>query len=137
MLPNQVADLEARIRVFARDHIPALADGQAVLAVSGGGDSTATASLLCEAGILDPARSIVAYFDHRLRGEAAAAADAAVTELCARYGFELVTGKWDAPRPGEAAAREARYAFLRGAAARAGISVIVTGHTWTTRQRRC
>lgn len=130
MLPDEVAGLEARVREFAQDGVPALEGERALLAVSGGGDSIATAALLCEAGIVDPAQSVVGHFDHGLRGKVAAAADRAVVEaMCARYGFELVYGSWEVPRWGEAAAREARYAFLREMAVRAGISVIVTGHT--------
>ncbi len=130
MLSDEGADLEARVRVFAREHVPTLEGRGALLAVSGGGDSVATAALLCEAGIVDARRSIVAHFDHRLRGEPEAAADRAAAEaICARYGLELASCAWEAPRPGEAAAREARYAFLRETAAHAGISVIVTGHT--------
>ena len=73
---------------------------------------------------------MAAHFDHGLRGEEAAAGDrAAVEALCARYGIELEVGAWDAPARGEAAAREARYAFLRDVAATRGIDVIATGHT--------
>lgn len=130
MLEVDAPELEARVASFAHDNVPALANGRALLAVSGGGDSIATAALLCESGIVEPRRSIVAHFDHRLRSQAAAAADlAAVEALCARYGLELVTGSWHAPRRSEAAAREGRYSFLRGAAARADLRVIVTGHT--------
>lgn len=123
-------DLLARVRASAAEHIPALASGRAVLAVSGGADSIATAALLVDAGIVRADASVVAHFDHRLRGDAAAAADRAVVEaLCARYGLALDTDVWDAPRPGEAAARDARYHFLLDAARRHGIDVIVTGHT--------
>jgi tRNA(Ile)-lysidine synthetase-like protein len=52
-----------------------------------------------------------------------------VEALCARYGVELMVGAWDAPRAGEAAAREARYGFLAEVAARRGMRVIATGHT--------
>ena len=123
-------DLLARVRTFAAAHTPALAARRAVIAVSGGGDSIATAALLCEAGILDPSVSIVAHFDHRLRDAAAAQRDrAAVDELCARYGLTLVAEAWSDPQAGEAAAREARYRFLARVAAEAGIGVVVTGHT--------
>src|SRR5439155_4643331 len=108
------ACLEDRVRQFVADFVPSLRDGRgAVLAASGGGDSTAMIALLCESGIVAPERCVVAHFDHRLRGEAAAADDRRVVEaLCARYGLQLVEGEWESPRPGEAAAREARYGFL-------------------------
>ena len=130
MLADEIAQMESRVRAFACDHVPALMGGKAVLAVSGGADSIATAALLCESGIVDPVRSTVAHFDHGLRSGAAADADRrAVEAMCARYRFELASGSWGAPRPGEAAAREARYAFLRDTAELTGIGVIVTGHT--------
>jgi tRNA(Ile)-lysidine synthase len=110
--------------------MPSLADGCVVLAMSGGADSTAMTAMLCESGVVDPRRCVAAHFDHRLRGHGAAAEDRlAVEASCARYGMEFVTGAWERPRAGEAAARDARYAFLRAVASRAGISVIVTGHT--------
>ncbi|HLB22765.1 MAG TPA: tRNA lysidine(34) synthetase TilS, partial [Dehalococcoidia bacterium] len=125
-----VRELESRVRAFAAERTPSLADGRALVALSGGGDSVATAALLVEAGVVDAGRCAVAYFDHRLRGDEAAALDrAAVEALCARYGLELVTGAWAAPRGGEAAAREARYAFLREAASQLELRAIVTGHT--------
>jgi len=123
-------ELGERVGDYAALHTPALGGGRAVLAVSGGGDSIATAALLCETGVIDPCRSVVAHFDHRLRGPAAAVADrAAVEALCARYGLPLEAGAWDGPRPGEAAARDARYRFLVEVARRNNIRVIVTGHT--------
>ena len=125
--PSELTD---RVRPYAAQQTPALAPGVAILAVSGGGDSIATVALLCEAGVVEPSRSVVAHFDHRLRGQAAAAADrAAVDAVCARYGLSLEIGVWDDPRPGEAAAREARYRFLVDVARLRGIGVVVTGHT--------
>lgn len=121
-------DLSRRIR----DALPAAwpADGRVVLAASGGADSTAMVALLCEAGLAEPARAVVAHFDHRLRGaEAAARERAAVEALCARYGLRLETGAWEDPRPGEAAARAARYAFLHAVAVGAAAPAVAAGHT--------
>lgn len=123
-------DLEARVRAYAAAHTPALAPRRAVIAVSAGADSVATAALLCESGILDPAVCVVAHFDHALRGTAAAARDLeAVVQLSACYGLPLVTEIWPDPVCGEAAARQARYRFLARAAADAEMDVVVTGHT--------
>ncbi len=124
------SELLSRVRACAASHTPALAGGRAVLAVSGGADSIATAALLCDAGVIDPCRSVAGHFDHRLRGEAAAVEDRiAVEALCARYGLPLEIGAWDEPRRGEAAARHARYRFLSDVARWHSIRVIVTGHT--------
>src|SRR6185295_3793213 len=110
----EIEELHARVRAYMAAHMPALGRGPLVLAASGGADSAAMVALLCEAGIIDPSRTAVAHFDHRLRSEADAASDAAsVRALCERYGLPLRIGAWEEPRRGEAAARDARYAFLR------------------------
>ncbi len=129
--PDGPHGLEARVRRYASERVPALIrDAGTLLAVSGGADSTAMAAILCEGGVIDPARATVAHLDHGLRGAAAAARDRAVVEaLCERYGLALVAGAWAQPRPGEAAAREARYRFLADAARAAGASCVATGHT--------
>ena len=87
-----------------------------VCAVSGGADSVA---LLFALYLLKDKLGIslaAAHFNHHLRGEQSQADEAFVTELCARYdiplhkgGAQVVAGK----KGLEAAAREARYAFLR------------------------
>ena len=125
-----VVAIEGRVRAFAGRHMSSLADARVVVGASGGADSAAAVALLCEAGLIDRRRAVVAHFDHRLRGEADAAADLeAVCALCRRYGIELVTGEWASPVVGEAAAREARYRFLRETAAKHGARVVITGHT--------
>jgi tRNA(Ile)-lysidine synthase len=122
--------LEERARAYAVTHVPGLLRGRVVLAVSGGADSAAMVALLCEAGVVAPGRAVAAHFDHRLRDRAEAALDLdAVRALCRRYGLSLETGAWTSPRAGEAAAREARYAFLRATAERHGAPAVVTGHT--------
>jgi tRNA(Ile)-lysidine synthase len=119
-----------RVRAFAAEHTPALASGRAVLAVSGGADSIATAALLVDGGIIRPDVSVVAHFDHRLRDPRAAARDRdAVDALCVLYRLSLETAAWHDPRDGEAAARDARYGFLAGVARRHDIDAVVTGHT--------
>ncbi|MEX2245051.1 MAG: tRNA lysidine(34) synthetase TilS [Dehalococcoidia bacterium] len=118
------------LAAFVREVIPRLTPSdRLVLAASGGADSTAMVSLLVEAGLADAALCAVAHFDHRLRGEAASAGDrATVAALCERYRLQLIAGSWDDPRAGEAAARDARYAFLAGIA-RQQDAAVVTGHT--------
>jgi tRNA(Ile)-lysidine synthase len=127
---EQILDLRGRVRDFVGQALPALHDAQAVLAASGGADSTALVALLCDAGVVDPARVVIAHFDHRLRSAEASRADAvAVQELARRYGIEAVFGAWASPRRSEGAAREARYEFLRAVAERCGCVAAVTGHT--------
>jgi tRNA(Ile)-lysidine synthase len=128
---NLEALLEDRVRQYVAESVRSLhRDRGGVLAASGGGDSTAMIALLCQAAIVEPARCVVAHFDHRLRGATAADGDRRVVEaLCARYGLQLVAGRWESPRRGEAAAREARYAFLADACRSSGLGVVMTGHT--------
>ena len=122
--------LEARVRNYAAEHTPALTGGRVVLAASGGADSTAMVGLLCGSGAVAAATATVAHFDHRLRGDGAGDRDRAVVEaLCSRFGLRLEVGAWNAPRRGEAAARDARYQFLGEVARRYTAAAVVTGHT--------
>ncbi len=118
------------VRAFVIAHMPVLRSQRVVLAASGGGDSSAMVSMLCEADLLDPSCAVVAHFDHRLRDAAASARDRdVVAALCLRYGLRPEFGEWDAPRSGEAAARVARYAFLLSVARSCGSDAVLTGHT--------
>jgi len=122
--------MHERVRAYVGERMPGLADARVVLAASGGADSSAMVALLVEAGIVDPSRALAAHFDHRLRSEDASGRDRACVErLCARYGLALEAGAWEQPRPTEAAAREARYAFLGEVARRSNAGFVVTGHT--------
>jgi tRNA(Ile)-lysidine synthase len=122
--------IERLVAAFVDERVPSLQGGRCVLAASGGADSTAMVAVLVEAGIVRRDDALVAHFDHRLRGEQASTRDrAAVEALCARYGLLLAVDAWDAPRVGEAAARNARYTALAGIAAAHDARVIVTGHT--------
>lgn len=120
-----------RINGYIAREMPALAGARCVVAVSGGADSVAMADMLAsECGVLPPAGLTIAHFDHRLRDAGASARDRANVEaLGARLAVPCVIGAWDAPRAGEAAARDARYAFLARVAADAGARFVVTGHT--------
>lgn len=87
-----------------------------VCAVSGGADSVA---LLFGMYLLREKLQInlsAAHFNHHLRGEESDADEAFVRDFCARYDIPLTVGGARV-QPGkkglEAAAREARYAFLR------------------------
>ena len=98
-----------------------------ICAVSGGADSMA---LLRAMYLLKEKLQIslsAAHFNHHLRGEESNRDEAFVTEFCEGYGIPLYKGEGNIV-PGakglEAAAREARYAFLHGLPGK-----IATAHT--------
>lgn len=96
-----------------------------VLAVSGGIDSMV---LLDAAARVAPHRiAAVASFDHQ-SGDHGARAVALVRREASARGLPVVIGQASAPLRGEAAWRDARWAFLRRAAAEAGAD-IATAHT--------
>jgi len=118
------------VRAYAEARLPAVGEARVVLAASGGADSAAMVALLCEGGVTDRRRAIIAHFDHRLRGAASSARDAkVVAALAARYEIDLFVDGWRDPQSGEAAAREARYAFLSGVAQAHAAVAVITGHT--------
>jgi tRNA(Ile)-lysidine synthase len=114
------------------------ADSHAVLAVSGGADSVAmlraaVAIKACRGG---SGQLFVAHLDHGLRGEASAADAQWLKILCERLGLPVEIGQTDvraiAKTQGdglEAAARTARYDFLRQTAERLGARFVATAHT--------
>jgi tRNA(Ile)-lysidine synthase len=111
---------------------------RAVVAVSGGADSTALLLALDElvkAGhvTLDV---MVAHLDHGLRGEAGAEDARWVAELAAAHGFKSLIGCADVGARAalsvdnlEQAARRARYEFLVGAASKFKARFVLAAHT--------
>lgn len=98
-----------------------------ICAVSGGADSVA---LLFSLYLLKDKLNVrleAAHFNHHLRGEESDRDEAFVRELCDRYDIPLHVGSGQvtAGKKGlEAAARDARYTFLRGLKGK-----IATAHT--------
>jgi len=99
--------------------------GRYVVAVSGGVDSVALLHALREQ---TDTHLIVAHFDHGIRDESAEDRRF-VQELAKDYGLQFV---FDTARLGpgasEAAARKARYEFLRRAQAASNAQAIITAH---------
>jgi tRNA(Ile)-lysidine synthase len=100
-----------------------------LIALSGGGDSTALLHLIRDRFA---ARHLVAIvIDHALReGSAADAARAALFSKALNVESEIVRLDWpEAPKRSQAGAREARHRAICAAANRHNSSIIVTGHT--------
>ncbi len=98
-----------------------------VVAVSGGLDSTVLLHLLRFESRLDPARLVVAHFDHGLR--ATSAGDARwVRGLARAWGLPFRHARSDRPPSSEAAARDQRYTFLDAVRAEVGATWVVTAH---------
>lgn len=107
--------------------------GGAVVAISGGSDSTALLVLLNHffRAHRPDAKLVAVTVDHALRP---ASHDEAlnVGSLCARLGIRHHIRVWEGPKPHggvPAAAREARYRLLADVARAEGIGMVLTGHT--------
>ena len=116
-----------KLRDFNRQYALIRPGDTVVCAVSGGADSMAllwAMYLLKEEWDLDVR---AAHFNHRLRGAESDRDEQFVRDFCAGYGIPLTVGSAEV-KPGkkglEAAARDARYAFLRDLPGR-----IATAHT--------
>lgn len=101
-----------------------------LVAVSGGADSVALLAALHELRDELRIRVEAAHLDHGLRGAESDADRAFVEELTARLAIPLAVERARlAAGNVEAAARQARYAFLARAAAASGATRIATAHT--------
>ena len=119
--------MQNKLLAFIRQYALVQPGDRIVCAVSGGADSIA---LLYGMKLLEEKLQIsvsAAHFNHHLRGEESDADETFVRQFCDRYDIPLTVGAGDIT-PGkkglEAAARNARYAFLRGLPGK-----IATAHT--------
>ncbi len=103
-----------------------VAGSRVLIAVSGGADSVALLYSLVEADL--GLGLAVAHFDHGLR-HGSLTDSAFVMELSEKLGLEFYIRRWRGSLSNEAAAREARYLFLRKLAEEEGFSQIALGHT--------
>ncbi len=105
-----------KIRAFLSAHNMVQPGDSVICAVSGGADSVA---LLFAMYLLRDKLNInlsAAHYNHKLRGEESERDEAFVKEMCDRYDIPLYIGYGEvkAGKKGlEAAAREARYSYLR------------------------
>jgi tRNA(Ile)-lysidine synthase len=113
-------------------------DVHVLLAVSGGADSVAMlrATLAAKDRAGGPGRLHVAHLNHGIRPADAAADAAWVENLCRRLRVPVEVGRSDVPALAatvgdglEAAARQARYDFLRSTAERLGARFVAVAHT--------
>ncbi len=131
--------LERRLLRYIQGHQLFSATQRALLAVSGGPDSTA---LLLALAHLSASGALkldlwLAHFDHGLRRRAERDAEKAfLSGLAAELGFPLLFGQGDVRAHArqhrlslEEAARELRYRFLAEQAEKEAINVVATGHT--------
>jgi len=131
--------LERRVLRYIQGQGLFSADQRALLAVSGGPDSTA---LLLALAHLSASGALkldlrLAHFDHGLRRRREREAEKAfLSGLAAEFGLPLLLGQGDVRAHArqhrlsvEEAARELRYRFLAEQAEKAAIEVVATGHT--------
>lgn len=111
-----------------RKHCNDLGPGPLVIAVSGGADSLA---LLFAANAVKHTvkrEVVVAHFSHGIRKTAERREAALVKRIAKELGLTIVHERTNAV-PSEAAAREARYAFLARASRSTQAAAVVTAHT--------
>ena len=106
-----------------------------LVALSGGADSVALLALLCAHRAEYELSLIAAHYHHGIRGAEADEDAEFCRELCARLRVQLIEGRGDVPALArarglglEAAAREARYEFLRAARESCGADWIALAH---------
>ena len=120
--------------VVLPEHLLLAEEGMALVAVSGGLDSTCLAHLLAREAQARGFTLVLAHAQHGLRPEDAEAECAQVEAMAARLGLELRVGVLQIDerlrrRVGlEAAARAARFAWLQGLADELSAEAVYLGH---------
>ncbi|MGP1275687.1 MAG: tRNA lysidine(34) synthetase TilS [Caulobacterales bacterium] len=120
--------LDSEPEAWARAPERLCPSGPLVLALSGGGDSTALACILADISgrTSRPFKALIV--DHRLRGESAREAE--LTAARARsLGADTEILVWQDPSPGQAAARMARHRLLACRMRELGAETLFLGHT--------
>ena len=108
--------MQNKLQKFIREQNLIAPGDRIICAVSGGADSVA---MLFALYLLKEKLKIqleAAHFNHHLRGEESQRDEAFVRDLCDRYDIPLSVGEGQVSRGKkglEAAARDARYAFLQ------------------------
>lgn len=125
MTPGAITDIEAA------ELLSPLSGTRALIAFSGGPDSTALLGLA--AGLRErlAVTLLAATVDHGLRPESTAEAQVSAS-FCKSLGVPHCVLSWEGPKPLrgiQEAARDARYSLLRAAAQEFGATLIVTAHT--------
>ena len=116
-----------KLLAFIREHAMTQPGDAVICAVSGGADSMALLWAMCQLKEKLEIRVEAAHFNHGLRGEESDRDEAFVTSFCQKHDIicHVGRGKVISGEKGlEAAAREARYAFLRSLPGK-----IATAHT--------
>jgi len=129
--------VQSRVARFVRRHGILNPGERALLAVSGGQDSSALLLIVSRLATETGLEVAVAHFDHRLRSRGEARDDEqAVRTMAQALGLPFVTGSGDARARAarrhesiEEAARNLRFVFLAREAKRLNAGVVVLGHT--------
>ena len=124
-----------KINAYAGKHGLFGENDSILLAVSGGPDSVVMLDYFAKQARRRRLTLLVAHLNHGIRGKNADKDEAFVKRLGRAYGIETVTCRRDVPalakRKGisvEHAARQARYEFLSGLAAKRKFRVVATAH---------
>ncbi len=108
-------------------------DVTVVVGVSAGPDSVALLRGLVELREAGPGQLRAAHFNHQLRGQASLQDESFTRDLCRTLDVPIDVGRDEGhstpPKTSEAAARDARYAFLTRVAKTRGARFVVTAHT--------